>query len=372
MLLGGVSAFGISGTNACAILSTPIDNAHIRRSEQAIVSFSQSWPLHVLPVSARSKASLDAILDDYQEWLKASQRCFPVSAICAAAALCRKHFAQHRAAIIFQCQGKYRIFRAVEQVFKAEKIDDAFYQRLNSLLSNNSLHASNPELPDEMALCVAKAYLSGSDIHWTKIYPICPVRSTKSSNNSSDFLSLIKLPNYHFDQSRRYWISKGQNSHFPTDKMKSWSKQNETEEFDIAAKDSPPLTLNCTQTSTATSSEHSDNDKENAFASSLMEENFNPFPQNPMISEKKENFCESVNTSLHSASESDKTSLFSILKQTPKKPVTLDGVKSSLRAALRKAVVFDIDNSKMEEDELDDEEFQHIGLDSLAMYFGKN
>lgn len=91
--IAGVSAFGMSGTNAHVVLESP-------RPRAATVAFSQTEEAtpRLLTISARNEESLDHLAEQYADRLQsATSEEFP--AICQATQLARSHFEQ-RAAIV--------------------------------------------------------------------------------------------------------------------------------------------------------------------------------------------------------------------------------------------------------------------------------
>uniref|UniRef100_A0A915Q055 Fatty acid synthase n=1 Tax=Setaria digitata TaxID=48799 RepID=A0A915Q055_9BILA len=94
--LAGISSFGISGTNAMAILQSK--NSFIKSSQRN----TTKWHTYICPISAKSKNSLNRLVIIYQTMLKNTfQR---TENICAVAALHRNHM-QYRS-IIFLQKGK--------------------------------------------------------------------------------------------------------------------------------------------------------------------------------------------------------------------------------------------------------------------------
>ena len=87
--IAGVSSFGFSGTNAHLIVSDP--------PVEPPVESQWKRPRHILPISARTPAALDAMIAAYAEHLEANQE-LNFADVCYSASVGRNHFG-HRLAL---------------------------------------------------------------------------------------------------------------------------------------------------------------------------------------------------------------------------------------------------------------------------------
>lgn len=99
--IAGVSAFGMSGTNAHLILE---EAPPTLTTDTTALSAS---PIGVLPLSARSPASLWALARSYEDWLDAGQVPWTSAGLSLSAGLRREHF-PHRAALVFADRAELR------------------------------------------------------------------------------------------------------------------------------------------------------------------------------------------------------------------------------------------------------------------------
>ena len=82
--LAGVSAFGLTGTIAHVVLQAA-------PSESADTASSEELTAHLLPISARSPASLDAMVLAYRDWLEGSSASEFFARTCYSASVHRQH-----------------------------------------------------------------------------------------------------------------------------------------------------------------------------------------------------------------------------------------------------------------------------------------
>jgi acyl transferase domain-containing protein/acyl carrier protein len=102
--MAGLSSFGMSGTNAHAIVGEAPERR--RRAAAAAVVVAQApvllraRPEQMLVLSAKSEGALRELAGRYAARLQAAATADEVAAVCAAAALCRAHLMPQRAAIV--------------------------------------------------------------------------------------------------------------------------------------------------------------------------------------------------------------------------------------------------------------------------------
>ena len=90
----GISSFGFSGTNAHVVMTGPAAEPSALQPEEGI---EPQGGLHILPISAKSPAALEALAGQYRVQLSEAPDRF--ADVCHAAATGRKHF-KHRLAIL--------------------------------------------------------------------------------------------------------------------------------------------------------------------------------------------------------------------------------------------------------------------------------
>uniref|UniRef100_A0A0R3RGQ9 Fatty acid synthase n=1 Tax=Elaeophora elaphi TaxID=1147741 RepID=A0A0R3RGQ9_9BILA len=93
-VIAGISSFGISGTNAMAILQS--EKSILKRSNKRI---TRNRLVYICPVSAKSKESLDMLMINYQTMLENTSQ--NIEDICSTAAIQRNHM-QYRAVIVLR------------------------------------------------------------------------------------------------------------------------------------------------------------------------------------------------------------------------------------------------------------------------------
>ena len=96
--IAGVSAFGFGGTNAHVIVSeAPLLDFSVVESDNLKPASIKPRPLHLLALSAKNKAALQALVQRYQDFLQANTE-LALADICFTANVGRSHF-NHRLAI---------------------------------------------------------------------------------------------------------------------------------------------------------------------------------------------------------------------------------------------------------------------------------
>ena len=119
--IAGVSSFGIGGTNAHVILEGTADEEDSADSET--VSASQEYPL-LLPLSARSNASLVNYVDKFKSFLRGDE--VSLRDIAYTAALKRSHH-EHRLALVFR--NKDELLEQLEAFERDAPLQGTFYNR---------------------------------------------------------------------------------------------------------------------------------------------------------------------------------------------------------------------------------------------------
>lgn len=177
-IVGGVSSFGISGTNC-----------HLVVEEYTSMKPNESKDeLSIFFVSAKNEDSLKELLSKYCQYLNKGQYAF--SDICYSSAISRTHYS-HRIAIIANNLNDLKE--------KMESYVQSSQEKLYSQLDNNIFYANLIEnrgwtcaikIPDNFKY-VLNLYLNGKFIDWNKIF------EGKSLNK-------VPLPTYAF-LAKRHW-----------------------------------------------------------------------------------------------------------------------------------------------------------------------
>lgn len=168
----GVNAFGFSGTNAHIIL------AEFPKAETP--KRPKSSQKSLLVISANSKAALDNLASQYQQYLNTTQHDF--GDVCFTAATCREHY-EHRLAL------------TAESTAEASRLLNSGQFAL-SHSANITLDLQN----DSALNTLLMDYLQGKQVNWKSYYQSLKSEFTK-----------VPLPNYSFDRSE-YWLDKKSNT----------------------------------------------------------------------------------------------------------------------------------------------------------------
>lgn len=191
---GGVSAFGLSGTNTHIILEEAPAKAHLPGEER-------KGP-QIFTISAMSANGLERLADTYRTFF-ARQSSLSVTSLCCTANTGRGHYA-HRAAFIVKdpadCREKLNGF-AVEGphpagVYYGEaRVKKEEECRELSDLANAKLKELAGQAEPDLRLLeeLARLYVQGADVEWEELYREVKVKR-------------INLPTYPFEQ-KRCWLS---------------------------------------------------------------------------------------------------------------------------------------------------------------------
>jgi 8-amino-7-oxononanoate synthase len=179
--LAGVSSFGFGGTNC-----------HLIVEEAPLVPQPQrqyDLPLHILPLSAKTPASLEALAQRYQTYLTAHPQTV-IADICLTAGIGRSHF-NHRVALIAgscqELQAKLQTVRGVEHQESAitsreqQRVVFLFTgQGAQSLNMGQQLFNTQPIFQQAILRCdqLFRPYLEQSLVSW--LYP--PEQGTATSD----------------------------------------------------------------------------------------------------------------------------------------------------------------------------------------------
>ncbi|TRW90368.1 SDR family NAD(P)-dependent oxidoreductase [Candidatus Methylobacter oryzae] len=177
--LAGVSAFGFSGSNAHVI----VEEAPVPATD-ATIATGEAEPYHLLPLSAKSEAALNALQQRYLAYFTV-HRGLDLAAVCYSAAVGRQHFS-HRCVLL------------------AANLEHA-RQQLQILLNSAGSATGQTEQPatglDSAASpwhSLRERYLNGDKIDWAAAYG-----AYKPAK--------VVLPTYPF-QRQRYWLETAKRS----------------------------------------------------------------------------------------------------------------------------------------------------------------
>lgn len=161
--LGGISSFGVSGTNAAAILRKTNHDKEIWKEHRPI------HKLYLLPLSAKSQSSLAEMEKNILSMLQTSDA--SISKVAATLANCRKHF-NHRTALVVSRSGQ--IISRSTVIVKENKAK----KRIKLSVNNSNTH------PDILSIEMIQKTFMKSDYQ--------DVDSDMTSKLSHSFTGFIK------------------------------------------------------------------------------------------------------------------------------------------------------------------------------------
>ncbi|GMK38339.1 hypothetical protein PCCS19_13930 [Paenibacillus sp. CCS19] len=192
----GVSSFGMSGTNAHVVL----EEAPRLPARDEIKTGPAAARL--LPLSAKSRTALRALLGSYVEWLRGEGALLPLADICCTAAVGRGHYGW-RAAI--GAHGHEQLAAGLQQL--AETLDRLPASLTPGLVMNSGggwlgvprqgdeERAVDPSSDLRNLTAVGRLYAEGASIDWPRLWAGASART-------------VHLPIYPFDRIR-CWIEEG-------------------------------------------------------------------------------------------------------------------------------------------------------------------
>jgi acyl transferase domain-containing protein/acyl carrier protein len=192
--IAGVSAFGVSGTNAHAVLEEP-PTSGTSGEEDA------SSGKYLLTLSAKTEQALDALVSRYQSFFERQPK-HSLADICYTASAGRFHFAQRIAVLADSIRGmeeRLRTLKAGEPlsgVFRGDSSSpSAPISRPPEIENLRILLEAQPGGSRDLALeSLAKVYVAGGIIDWKAVYQGQPRRR-------------VPLPTYPFEH-KRHWFEK--------------------------------------------------------------------------------------------------------------------------------------------------------------------
>nr|WP_240464227.1 SDR family NAD(P)-dependent oxidoreductase [Paenibacillus apiarius] len=198
--LGGVSAFGISGTNAHAVLQSHVSESSDRRR----AGEQEPMPYYLLALSAKTPESLQKRIEDLSVMLEAKQEigAGELSAISCTLLEGRQHF-NHRCAVVIR--DREDAIRVLKQAGGKERLPNLFQglvarnftgqtaiqKYAEDLLTQSRTLLSAPDKYQEMLYALAELYCQGYVIPWPSLF-----------GNTAP--CLVNLPTYPFARDK-YW-----------------------------------------------------------------------------------------------------------------------------------------------------------------------
>lgn len=182
MMRGGVSSFGFSGTNCHIVLE---------QSPTMVRNIKEEADLHVLTVSARDKAALEKLLDQYIDFIE-EQDTINIPDLCFTTNTGRDHF-RHRIALIVK-QGDNLVEKLIQIKHQLEDdYNDSPNKVQNEEVQDKLIRFCESGKKDKKLLEeVCEQYVLGADLDWHIMYQTSNARR-------------ISLPVYPFSK-KRCWI----------------------------------------------------------------------------------------------------------------------------------------------------------------------
>jgi acyl transferase domain-containing protein/SAM-dependent methyltransferase/acyl carrier protein len=186
----GVSSFGFSGTNAHVIVEEA-------PAETKTTTPAADYPYHLLTLSAKTPAALQALATRYQRHL-ATHPELNWADVCYTANTRRPHFPERF------CLIAASTLEAVEQLATLTKQEQVTESNRLPEVSSDGMLQINSDLDRQTLLStLADAYTQGATIDWQQFY-------------QHDLYQTVTLPTYPF-QRQRYWIDRASVFHWQSD-----------------------------------------------------------------------------------------------------------------------------------------------------------
>lgn len=212
--IGGVSAFGFSGTNAHVVLKSYSSE----REEKMELNSQPENPYYLLVFSAKTEESLKRKMSELADRiLKGNVKGGELSSISYTLIEGRQHF-NYRCAIVIQdaeeAVGTLRtavqngeqvnIFNGiVERKFKPQ---DAVYKNIQELVQQSRSCKDNPEQYKEIIYTLADVYCKGYDQYLTDLWEKTP--------------GMVSIPSYPFVR-EKYWTANGEDKEYEKNEVRS-------------------------------------------------------------------------------------------------------------------------------------------------------
>lgn len=207
-LRAGVNSFGLSGTNAHAILE---EAPQIQKGSKS------NFENKIFTLSAKTEASLEKILQNYIDFL--DNKVLDIDDLCYSANACRGHYEYRILVVAHSTQDLREKLSKINSFDYYEDQNQGIFVGKSSIVSENKEHREQGEITEHeknelskkakkllkqimdekdesLFLDLATFYIQGAFINWKEIY------KNESRNK-------ISLPVYQFDE-KRYWLEKEQ------------------------------------------------------------------------------------------------------------------------------------------------------------------
>lgn len=197
--IGGVSAFGFTGTNAHALVEEYLPKDGVTQSE------TQTRPGYLLTISAKSAPALNELIEKYITYLNVGED--SLDNIAYTMHVGRNHF-RHRVCLV--CSSKEEacdklsrraLIAGRDQTNRFTQVEFSFDEQEASAIHQIDeytvrFNLSSKENYADLLSKLGEYYVSGASIHWEQYYA-----DTKPEK--------VVLPNYAF-QRKRFWVEGGE------------------------------------------------------------------------------------------------------------------------------------------------------------------